>query len=322
MAKNIQIKLSKVEYTGDSMGDDIRVEIEHPSGVWSFDKKIKNKSEASIEKIVYQSIATQNIQGLPLNVKVIEKDLVFNDVGSIKVDLAIDLNNTKPQISTHEVVVKELRGINPGSKKATFSLTLEILVSDAIKYVPDDDKGYGWLTIRLEDDKSIESLPAFLKVKIEYADATREYFTILEGPYSGRSASVKLEESGRSQFISGFDQNTIANATYSISKKIFELNGRKYKTTDYPNALWKKGPYDIEIPDYPHPGGRNYLDKSKRATTWFRIGHGGDRYLHAGGRSLGCITVVEINRWMEIYNALIKVRKGDSISVGVLKVID
>jgi hypothetical protein len=85
---------------------------------------------------------------------------------------------------------------------------------------------------------------------------------------------------------------------------------------------WQKGLYDIELPDYPHRGGRNYLNQSKRAMTWFRIGHGSERYLHAGGLSLGCITVIETKRWMEIYDALIKSRKGDFISVGTLEVID
>jgi hypothetical protein len=33
-------------------------------------------------------------------------------------------------------------------------------------------------------------------------------------------------------------------------------------------------------------------------------------------------SVVEIARWSEIYNALIKSRKGDSLSVGVLEVVD
>jgi hypothetical protein len=80
--------------------------------------------------------------------------------------------------------------------------------------------------------------------------------------------------------------------------------------------------YDIEIPDYSHKGGRNYLRQSKRAMTWFRIGHGGERYLHTGGYSLGCMTVIEVSRWMEIYDALIKARKGDFMSVGVLEVVD
>ncbi|MEK7198102.1 MAG: hypothetical protein AAB648_01405, partial [Patescibacteria group bacterium] len=59
-----------------------------------------------------------------------------------------------------------------------------------------------------------------------------------------------------------------------------------------------------------------------RAMTWFKIGHGGERYLHAGGLSLGCITVIETSRWMEVYNILIRARKDDFMSVGVLEVVD
>ena len=114
----------------------------------------------------------------------------------------------------------------------------------------------------------------------------------------------------------------MARAKYSISQKTFILNGKKYKTTDYPETPWEKGLYDIEIPDAPHKGGGNYLNQSKRARTWFRIGHNGERYLHAGGFSLGCITVIEANRWTEIYDNLIKARKGDFMSVGILEVID
>lgn len=54
--------------------------------------------------------------------------------------------------------------------------------------------------------------------------------------------------------------------------------------------------YDIEIPDYPHLGGARYEKEAPRAKTWFRIGHRGDRYLHTGGRSLGCITIIETTR--------------------------
>lgn len=322
MSKNIQLKLTKIKYSGGSIGDDIRIEIEHPSGLWFLDKQIKNKSEIKIDKIIYQSVITQNISKISLNVKIIEKDLVFNDVGSIKANLAVDLNNIEPQASIHEIIVKELRGIKLGSKKAIFNITLEILVSEALKSVPDDDVGNGWLKIRLEDNKSIESLPAFLKVKTEYNDTKREYFTILEGPYSGRLASVALKANGLSQLIYKVEYDPVARVNYSVSKKILTLNGKKYQTTDYPNAVWKKGLYDIEIPDYPHEGGRHYLDQSKRAMTWFRIGHNGERYLHVGSRSLGCLTIIEINRWMEIYNELIKARKSDSLSVGMLEVID
>ena len=58
------------------------------------------------------------------------------------------------------------------------------------------------------------------------------------------------------------------------------------------------------------------------ARTWFRIGHGGDRFLHTGRASLGCITLIERNRWDALYAGLIRSRKGDGISVGTVEVID
>jgi len=246
----------------------------------------------------------------------------FNDVGRTN---GINTTLVNPQQFVFEVQVRETHSIFGkfwGRAVAVFEIALEAEVSDAIKYVPDEDEMQGWLKVRLEEDKSIESLPAYLKVKVERADAKREYFTILEGPYRGKSASVELRDNDSSWFITGVRHEPIIRAKYSISQKTFILRGKKYKTVDYPGSPWQKGLYDIELPDYPHQGGRNYLDQSKRAMTWFRIGHGGERYLHAGGRSLGCITVIETKRWMEIYNALIKARKGDFTSVGVLDVID
>lgn len=41
MSKNIQIKLLKIKYSGDSVGDDIRIEVEHLNGLWVLDKQIK-----------------------------------------------------------------------------------------------------------------------------------------------------------------------------------------------------------------------------------------------------------------------------------------
>jgi len=90
---------------------------------------------------------------------------------------------------------------------------------------------------------------------------------------------------------------------------------------DNPKNPWKKGLYDIEIPDHPHEGGLNYPEAG-RGTVWFRIGHSGERYLHPGIVSAGCISVTETKRWMEIYDTLIKARKGDFMSVGIFEVID
>ena len=112
-----------------------------------------------------------------------------------------------------------------------------------------------------------------------------------------------------------------ARVTYSVSKKVLTLKGKRYKADDDPKNPWRKGLYDIEIPDHPHRGGLNYPEAG-RGTVWFRIGHSGERYLHPGRVSAGCISITETTRWMEIYNALIKARKGDFMSVGVLEVVD
>ena len=100
------------------------------------------------------------------------------------------------------------------------------------------------------------------------------------------------------------------------------IGRKKYIAVDYPNAVWTKGIYDIEIPDYPHAGGLNYQTSAAHATIWFRISHDNDRYLHTGNGSLGCITIIEKNRWEELFSSLISARKGDGISIGILKIID
>lgn len=322
MLKFIQLKLSKIKYSGDSIGDDIRIEIEVLGKFLRVDKRIKAGTAVVINQEVGRFETDRGIFYADVSIAVVEKDLLFNDVGNTKGTIKINIGAGKPQQFIFEVQVRETRSILGkfwGKATAVFEITLEAEASDEIRYIPDE--GDGWLKVVLEDKHIEESLPAYLKVKIERADARREYFTILEGPYRGMPASVALRNDGSSRLIPDVKHEPMAQAKYSISQKTLIIKGRKYKTIDYPEAPWKKGLYDIEIPDYPHRGGSNYPE-AKRAKTWFRIGHGGERYLHTGGRSLGCITVIETTRWMEIYSALIKARKGDFISVGILEVTD
>jgi len=325
MLKFIQLKLSKIKYSGDSIGRDIRIETEIFGKFLRVDKRIKAGTTVEINREVGRFQINRRSFRADILITVIEKDLLFNDVGSTKGSVKINTVVTKPHQFVFEVQVRETRSIFGkfwGTKTAIFEIILEAKVSEAIRYVPDLDESQGFLKIKLEDNKAIESLPAYLKVKIEQADAKREYFTILEGPYRGRPASVKLKKDGSSWLIADVNHKPMIRVQYFISQKTFILKGKKYKTVDYPSAPWQKGIYDIEIPDYFHKGGRNYLNQSKRAGTWFKIGHSGERYLHAGGHSLGCMTVIEVSRWMEIYNTLIKARKGDFVSVGVLEVVE
>lgn len=325
MLKSIQIKLNKVRYSGDSIGDDVRIEIEVLGKFLQVDKEIKVKKTVTIDQEIGKFETDQEIFRAGVLITIIEKDLLFNDVGSVRSSLKINTATTKPQQFVFQVQVKETRSVLGkiwGKQKAYFEITLEAKMSNPERYVPDLNESQGFLTVQVEDKKPKVELPAYLKVKLERTTATREYFTILEGPYRGKVASVELQKSGSSWFIADVSHKSMIQAQYSISQKVFTLNGKKYKTIDHPDAPWQKGVYDIEIPDYFHVGGRNYLNRAKRAGTWFRIGHGGARYLHTGRYSLGCMTVIEVSRWMEIYNALIKARKDDFMSVGILEIVD
>lgn len=322
MLKSIHLKFSKIKYTGDSIGRDIRIETEILDKFLRIDKRIKPRTTAKINQEIGKFETDQRSFQTNVLITVIEKDLLFNDSNSTKGSIKINTAIIKPQQFVFKVQVRETRSIFGkfwGTKTAIFKITLEAMASDAVRYVPDESDG--WLQGKLEDNNLLIDLPAFLKVKPEYIKRAREYFTILEGPYRGKLASIKLRENGSPWFISNVKHEPMARAKYSISQKVFILNNKKYKTVDYPGASWKKRLYDIEIPDYSHRGGANYPE-AKRAKTWFKIGHSGEQYLHAGRRSLGCITIIETARWMEIYNKLIKARKGDFRSVGVLEIIE
>lgn len=323
MTKFIQLKFSKIRYSGDSIGDDIRVEIKILSQLLRVDKTIKVGTTAEINREIGRFETDQNSFEAGVRIIVIEKDLLFNDVGSIDGNIKVDTGATKPQQFVYKIQVRETRSVLGkfwGKKAANFEIIFEANIIDVVRYISEGKNG--WLTVKIDNHTPLISLPVFLKIKPEYIDNRREYFTILEGAYRNKRASVKIENDDSSNLISGVQHESEARALYSISQKILTLNGKTYKTVDYKNATWKKGLYDIEIPDYPHSGGARYEKQAPRAKTWFRIGHSGERYLHTGGRSLGCITVIETTRWPEIYNALIKARKGDFMSVGILGIID
>ncbi len=316
MSKLIQLTLLKVRYSGDTIGDDIRFEIASPAGFFSLEKKIAFGSEVALNAWVgtFQSSAT-----VPITFTVIEQDSVFNDVGSKDSILDVDVNATVPQISTCEVVVRERRGVSLGTREARFLITLQVLVGSTTRYIPLTDEG--WFLCKRENKKTPIALPAFLKVRLGRVESGREYFTSLEGALRGIQLWASEKRDSSLQLLFNTPQTDSIQLAYSISKKTLVTSDRTYRTTDSPNAQWKKGLYDIEIPDAPHQGGLNYPD-AKLARVWFRIGHSGDRYLHTGRHSLGCITVLEQKQWDTLCQSLLKSRKGDGKSVGVLTVVD
>ncbi|MGB0789788.1 MAG: hypothetical protein ACPGQR_09660, partial [Marinirhabdus sp.] len=189
----------------------------------------------------------------------------------------------------------------------------------------------GWLTVKL-DDGFIWPLPEFLKVFVTKS-ANRDEFEIMEGRFVGKKASVKkkglwgqLWDWDGSYFESdiraGYPYRGAAEMTfYRKSEKLkIEGLGEYYTITD-PGNPTPIGLHDIEIPYELHPLGSSYTGLAKYAKTWFRVGHSGDRFLHCGNTSAGCITVKDVDKWDEIYEHLIVSRKNTE-SIGTVEVLD
>lgn len=317
MIKKIVLKLKNIKYLGDSIGDDIRFEADILGKYFSVKKRIKSGTEQNFDSTIGEFDTDRKIFEALLSLRVIEDDPIFNDTASFDTEIKIDTTKNQ-QDFLYEVSIKEIM-IRTSKDKAVFKITLqaEIFEEETVTSETSD----GWLTVELVAGGK-KSLPAFLRVKILRSDGKKDYFTILEGPYQTKDAFVSKKLNILSYLQSGILVRDPVFATYSISSRILTINGKKYKTTDFESEKWEIGVYDIEIPDAPHKGGASYTDKAKFAKVWFRIGHKGAKYLHTGMHSLGCITVLEQDKWDEIYHELIKARKGDGMSVGTLTVIE
>lgn len=320
MLKKVSLKLSKIKYKGKSIGDDIQVEVEVLEKVLSLKKRIRFGETKEINnEDIGAFITDQDYFEAEMKITIIERDILFNDTANIAETIKVDTNNTKPQKLTCNIELCENRYLKSwGKSTAVFEITVEAVTEEAIQYIPDVDNG--WLLVKILNGEQV-SLPAFLKARSLYFEKNREYFMVAEGPYRGKTASVILKE-GEPHLVPSIKHEPPVHLKYFISKKKLIIGGNNYQADDYPNYPWEKGFYDIEMPDYPHPKGGNYEDKAKRAKTWFRIGHKGERYLHAGSVSSGCITITDVKKWDQIYDKLIKARKGDFISVGVLEIVD
>lgn len=318
MTKTLIITLKAITYAGSSIGDDIRVEVDVLNNSTAVEMTLKKGATIGLDREIGQLTTDKKSLTVPITIRVTEKDLLFNDVGKIITILNVDLSTDDPQRIVYEVLVAEVRGYTT-KKTARFEVTIEARVFNGLIRYVEEEKG-GWLRILPENKKKDIAIPKYLKLLLHSVDSKREYFTILEGVLRGSRASVELRN-GASHLSSKNSHTVAVQMTYSISKKVLMFQGKEYSAVDYKNVKWKKGFYDIEIPDHPHPGGLNYPE-SQYATVWFRIGHTGDRYLHTGTRSAGCITLVEQKKWDQLYEVIVRARKGDSLSIGVLEVID
>lgn len=323
--KDIYLTLSSIKYSGKSIGNDIRIEIEAIGEIYQKNFEINRGSTRNINKKIGVFRIDQSSFSLPVLVRIIERDKVLNDVGVSEVKFKVNLKESRIQKKSVLVKAKERRWpfVRP---EATFNVHFDIQVMEVMHYVEEQEDGFLW--VEIDGYEKVQALPAFLKVRLDRHEEGRDYFTIMEGWRQGETGSVTTKDNGESYVLPGNPYTRPIRMTYSRSKKRLKVKGKSYKTVEHPGEPWKNGLYDIEIADYPHKGGVRYVKEAPKAKVWFHIGHeheqGKDeeKYIHTGEATLGCITLTELKRWNEIYEVFIRARLGDSKSIGVLEVID
>jgi hypothetical protein len=189
-----------------------------------------------------------------------------------------------------------------------------------IKHVSNAD-GKGWLVVKWTNGTSVPAVPQFLRVELIKTENGRDHFTIIEGMQKNNEASVKRISANESYLLDGDPAESKATIRFDRKKGEFWFGSQgpvaSITSPDNPVPL---GKYELEIPDEVHILGAQYQGASVYATTWFRIGHSGDRFLHPGRVSAGCITITDIKKWSDIYQYLVRRRLGDEMSVGVIEI--
>ena len=324
--KRATIELISVNYGASNIGNDLQISFEIEGTTKVIDTSINHLKEQSFNTQIFQGLVDEN-HSIIVKAKVTEKDSWdgADDIGTATLhlkgsgdySLIVNVNEAK-QIRTWKGWSYTKKRV-VSSTVATFHIKLKATLADPVTYVSDAD-GKGWLKVKL-DTGIIVSLPYMLKVSLIKETESREHFEILEGSYLGKTASVTKREGGGSYLSASEVHKTGVTVVFNKTSQELTIGSKSYfAITDSSNPV-PSGTWSIEIPDAPHQGGHYYESSSKYATTWFRVGHSGDRYLHSGNRSAGCVTVKKLSGWDEIYNKLIRSRKN-KLSVGTLKVED
>ncbi len=87
------------------------------------------------------------------------------------------------------------------------------------------------------------------------------------------------------------------------------------------------GLYRILVPEYPHDKDmtnfyRKIQSDLRNDQVWFPIEYGDNsRFIHVGNISEGCVTVMSLDKWNAIYQALVQHRVPRSKYIGQIRIV-
>jgi hypothetical protein len=205
----------------------------------------------------------------------------------------------------------------------------------------------GWLQAKA-DTGGLVPLAKYTKLKATRTDSGRTFFKVLDGPSIGKVLSLgdanakeylgtKAPAQSLAQIVVTYGR--YVEAWYSPVRKqnfqqqlaTLEVGSIKIQVTM--NSDWSgrfyplpAGDYTVLLPDAPHNKDmtRYYREGAPNLRydqVWFPIKYGDNsRYVHVGNVSDGCVTVVDLDRWNDVHEALVSHRGPDGLSVAKLTV--
>lgn len=210
--------------------------------------------------------------------------------------------------------------------------------------------GDGWLSVQKSDGK-LHGLCAWTKVEVYKKARGRTYLKVLEGASTGLVGSL-ADENARRYLTKRRPIQGEAVLTVSGQRRVSPWRSRANKA-DYGQQMalmtfgrkavnvtlntstvdWistytviPNGEYRLRAPDFPHAQiyterYRDISPKLRYDRVWFPIEYkDNSRYVHVGNISNGCVTVVDLERWAEVYEYLIQHRTPGGQYVGKLVV--
>ncbi len=124
MAKWVSLKVLKLQYRGDSIGNDILLEIKVADKAFSLYQIIKPGTTFQFNQEVAQFHIENETLEIPINIKVTEKDWLWSDTGEINQTIQLK-SDTLPQTFEFEIKVQEKNRITFSKSTAIFLITLE-----------------------------------------------------------------------------------------------------------------------------------------------------------------------------------------------------
>lgn len=207
----------------------------------------------------------------------------------------------------------------------------------------------GWLQTRQGESGHLVSLAKYTEVAVGDTLHGRKMFKVLDGPARGQTLS--LADANAASYLGtrfptrgalnievtygGYVEGWVSAARNGqlLDQQLATLKVGSITAQVTMNSVWGReyaplpaGQYAVRVPDAPHKQDmtrfyRRVAPGLKYDQVWFPIRYGNNsRYLHVGNLSEGCVTVLDLDKWSAIHEALISHRSADGQSVAQLTV--